>query len=453
MSKMNKMSLAEKIKKKDAKVCVIGLGYMGLPLASLIAKAGFNVYGFDLSKQRAEDINKGKCPFDEKGMPELLAEATKSGNLRAGNRIEKADIFIVSVPTPVKDTKADLSYVEKATESVSTVLEKGNLVILESTVPPGCSTGLMKPILDKKVKKYYLAHCPERAIPGNTLYELQNNDRVVGGTDKESSDLAKSLYSSFVKGNIFVTNIVTAEAVKLFENTYRDVNIAIANSFHLICERLGISAKEAIWLASRHPRVKILSPGPGVGGHCIPIDPWFLVQDDNHIYNLIRESRRINDYMPEYVFGKIREKLKGIKNPVVTLLGLAYKPNVDDIRESPSIEVMHKCIKAGWKVKVHDPFVKCQKFSTYSMTGGWKPNTPNNRKISEHAQEPPAATSDSSIPPVSDRRFLTEYEFLVKDFDKAVKGSGIVVLLTAHDYYKSKDFSKTNLLDIFGALR
>jgi len=398
------MNLIEKIKNREAVISVIGLGYIGLPLAALLAKKGFKVVGFDINKKRIEDINNKKCPFNEKGLAELIGTVVSSGKLKAHNNIVKSDVYIISVPTPLKDKKADLSYVKETVKSIFSVIDSGDLVIVESTVPPGTCKNIIKPMLDKNCKDYFLAHCPERAIPGNTLYEIQNNDRIIGGINEMSSKLAKELYKSFVKGDIFITDIICAEAVKLFENTYRDINIAIANEFYLICNRLGIDAKKAINLANKHPRVNILSPSHGVGGHCIPIDPWFLVQNNEELYNLIKEGRRMNDFMSLFVFNKIKEKLKNIERPTVTLLGLTYKPNVDDLRESPSLKVVDKCVKEGWKVKVHDPFVK-------------------------------------------------KSDFLVDDFDKAIEGSNIVVLLTPHDFYKNKDFSKVNLLDLFSYLK
>ncbi len=398
------MNLIGRIKSRKANISVLGLGYMGLPISCLLADSGFNVTGFDINKDWVDELNGGSCPFHESGLDVLLKNVLHHKKFIAANVLKKADIYIIAVPTPLKGNKADLSYLLAAINNLSEVLDDGALVIVESTIPPGtCRNKVMK-ILDKSKKRYFLVHCPERAIPGNTLFELVNNDRITGGLDDNSVLLGKCVYESFVKGKIFTTDLETAETAKLLENTFRDINIAIANNLFLILKRNGIDHINAIRLANLHPRVNILSPGPGVGGHCIPVDPWFLVQDDNsQLFDLIKESRRVNNEMPLYVVKEIEKKVKGIKNPIVTILGVAYKKNVDDTRESPALVIIEKCIENGWDIKVHDPVVK-------------------------------------------------EFKYQLLNFDEAVKGSDLLVIVTPHDFYKRKDFSKNNLLDIFGFL-
>jgi len=253
---------------------------------------------------------------------------------------------------------ADLTAVKNASENIAKFIKEGQMVILESTVPPGTSENLVTPILRKNSKKYfYYAHCPERAIPGKTLHEMVYNDRIIGGLDEESAKKAKQLYSSFVKGNIYLTDTNTAEFVKLMENTFRDINIALANEFSLIAEELGIDVWKAIEIANRHPRVNILKPGPGVGGHCITIDPLFLAEKSSRS-RIVTLAREINDSMPRHVVKLVRDMLKDIEHPTITLLGLAYKGNVDDVRESPAFKIRKIAESEGINVKLYDPLVK-----------------------------------------------------------------------------------------------
>jgi UDP-N-acetyl-D-mannosaminuronic acid dehydrogenase len=273
--------------------------------------------------------------------------------------LEEADVFIIAVPTPLdKEMKmAELKYVRSAADMIYQHLIKDNLVILESTVPPGTCDKLLVPVLEKsglKVGDFRLAHCPERAIPGNTIYEMVNNDRIIGGIDKKSTELAKSLYSSFVKGNFYLTNTVTAEFVKLMENTFRDINIALANEFAQIAEECGVNVWEAIELANKHPRVNVLKPGPGVGGHCIAIDPWFLTENSTRC-RIASLAREINDGMPNHVLQIVKRQVDCIKDPVITVFGVAYKGGVDDTRETPALKFIKLAENEGYKVKVHDP--------------------------------------------------------------------------------------------------
>jgi nucleotide sugar dehydrogenase len=332
---------------------------MGIPTAFLLADKGHEVVGFDVNPRRVEDLNKGICPFEEKGLPELVEKVSQSGRFRASTKIEAADIFIIAVPTPLKERRAAMQYVIQATEAICSVLSDGNLVILESTVPPNTCRVMLTNLLNSTGKKYHLAHCPERAIPGNTMHEIVNNDRIIGGMTPEAASFAKELYSTFVKGPIHLTDITTAETCKLLENTYRDINIALANTVMLVSEELGFNPHEAIALANRHPRVNILSPGPGVGGHCIPIDPWFLTENTAPS-ELITAARAVNDGMPAFWVNRVTKRIHemGLSSPKIGVLGVAYKPNVDDTRESPSTEIVHLLIEKGYHVKVADPLVQ-----------------------------------------------------------------------------------------------
>ena len=354
------------------KISILGLGYIGLPTAALFATHGHEVVGIDVNKNIVETINKGITPFDEPELPELLQNAISSKNLIAKTQVEEADVFIIAVPTPLdKEMKmAELKYVRSAAEMVYPHLRKDNLVILESTVPPGTCDKLLIPILEKSGLKvsddFYLAHCPERAIPGNTIYEMVHNDRIVGGIDKKSTKLAKSLYSCFVEGNFYLTNTITAEFVKLMENTFRDINIALANEFAQIAEESGINVWEAIELANKHPRVNVLKPGPGVGGHCIAIDPWFLTENSTRC-RIVSLAREINDSMPNHVLQIIKGMLKGVDDPVITVLGVAYKGGVDDTRETPALKFIKLAENEGYKVNVHDPHVKEFEYEIFGL--------------------------------------------------------------------------------------
>ncbi|MEX2690279.1 MAG: nucleotide sugar dehydrogenase [Candidatus Njordarchaeum guaymaensis] len=341
------------------KICVLGLGYIGLPTALILASKGFTVVGVDVNKKIVNMINNGKLPFNEPGLEGLYKIA--ESNFTARTTVENADVYLIAVPTPLEKwaKMADLKYVRTATEMILPYLSHDGLVILESTVPPGTSDSIVIPILEKsglKPGEFHFAHCPERAIPGNTIYEMIHNDRVIGVLDKKSGELARHIYSSFVKGRLYLTDLRTAEFVKLMENSYRDVNIALANEFAQIGEELNINIWEAIELANKHPRVNILKPGPGVGGHCIPVDPWFLVESSVRS-RLVSLAREINDSMPRYVLRIVKEI--GIKPPgTITILGVAYKGNIDDTRESPALKFIKLAENEGYTVKIHDPYVR-----------------------------------------------------------------------------------------------
>ena len=344
------------------KICVIGLGYIGLPTACLFANAGYEVIGVDVNQETIGKLNQEKLPFEEKGLEELFEKALP--NIIFKTRPEAADVFLIAVPTPLdKEAKmADLRYVREAAKSISNYIKEDNLVILESTVPPGTSERLILPMLKNKA---HLVHCPERAIPGNTIHEMIYNDRIIGSNERESGEHAKELYSSFVKGNMYLTNLRTAEMVKIMENTFRDINIALANEFAQIAEESGVNIWAAIELANKHPRVNILKPGPGVGGHCIAIDPWFLIENSvrSRIVNLARE---INESMPRHVLRLAKELGIGA-NGTITVLGVAYKSDVDDTRETPALKFIKLAENEGYTVKVHDPLVNNFEYEILSL--------------------------------------------------------------------------------------
>jgi UDP-N-acetylglucosamine 2-epimerase (non-hydrolysing) len=347
--------LGEGLRIKD--VAVVGMGYMGLPTALLLARAGFHVSGFDIDAAKVGSLKRGVCPFDEIGLPELLQEGIVGGRFSVDTTLNPADAYIIAVPTPHENRKCDLSMVVAASEAVATVAKDGDLIIIESTIKPNTCKKIIGPIFEKAGKKVDLVHCPERAIPGNTLHELSHNDRIIGGATISAARRAEMLYRRFVKGKTFVTDVTTAEAVKLMENTFRDVNIALANELSLISEDLGIDVWEAIALANRHPRVKILQPGPGVGGHCIAIDPWFLIEDVKDC-QLITAAREINDRMPDVVVDRFYKLFRGEPPQKIGVLGLAYKANIDDARETPSERIIHRLKEDGHTVRAHDPHVK-----------------------------------------------------------------------------------------------
>ena len=344
-------------------ICILGLGYIGLPTACMFATHGFKVVGIDINGKILDKVRQGRPHIKEKGLDLLVETAVRSGNFEVCSHPKPCDVFIVAVPTPItSDKKADLSFVKMAAESIVSVLQPGNLVVLESTSPPGTTKEVLIPILAqsglKLGEELFVAYCPERVLPGRIIEEIVNNNRIIGGIDRKSAEKAKQLYSSFVKGNIFLTDATTAEMVKLMENTFRDVNIALANELANICEELGINVWEAIELANKHPRINYHKPGPGVGGHCIPIDPWFIVEKFPEKTQLIRQSREINDRQPKHVFDLIARMTSGIPSPKIAILGVSYKGNVDDVRESPA-EILIGLLKdQGYTIAVHDPYVE-----------------------------------------------------------------------------------------------
>ena len=352
------------------KVCVLGLGYIGLPTASTLASHGVAVLGVDVNPRILETLKSGDIHIHEQGLREAYRSARDSGKFELAAQPAEADSFLIAVPTPFFPGKfgdyqghayklADMGAVISAAESIVPFLRKGNLVLLESTSPPRTTIDLLAPILRRSGlepgRDFHLAYSPERVLPGQILRELIENARVVGGITPESARAAASLYALFVKGEIIETDSTTAEFVKLMENSYRDTNIAIANEFSHLAARFGVDAWKAIALANRHPRVQILDPGPGVGGHCISVDPWFLVEAAPDLTPLIATARSVNDSQPQFVVELIERSVGALAGKKIAALGLAYKANVDDVRESPAAEVVHLLENAGAKVKAWEP--------------------------------------------------------------------------------------------------
>ncbi|HDK7155666.1 TPA: UDP-N-acetyl-D-mannosamine dehydrogenase [Clostridium botulinum] len=351
-----------------SKICIIGLGYIGLPTSAMFASHGHEVIGVDVNEKVVNALNKGEIIIEEPYLDILVQAAVTSGNLKAQLKPCEADAFIIAVPTPItKDKKADMTYVKAATESILPYIRKGNLVILESTSPTGTTEEVMKPILEKSGVKIgeelFLGHSPERVLPGQILMELVNNNRIIGGINRKSAEKIRNLYSTFVKGEMYLTTATTAEMCKMMENTYRDVNIALANELAKICENIGINAWEVIQLCNKHPRVNLHQPGPGVGGHCLAVDPWFIVDRVPELAKIIKLSRETNDSMPHYMANKIDNLLGNVEGKKkVTLLGITYKPNIDDMRESPIVELIELLEEKSYEISIFDPYVKEYKY-------------------------------------------------------------------------------------------
>jgi len=354
------------------KVCVLGLGYIGLPTSIILAESGFDVIGFDIDEHKVKKINYGDPIIQEPDIYEKLQIVLKTKKLKATTRLKEADYFVIAVPTPFKENKtADLSYVYKAASDISSVLQKGNVILLESTVPVGTTENIAK-FLEEKTdlkagKNFFVAHCPERVLPGKIFQEIIQNDRIVGGINTESSEKAKSFYKKFVKGSIHITNASSSEMVKLIENSSRDTQIAFAHEVSAMASSIGLNPYEIINLANKHPRVNILQPSCGVGGHCIAVDPWFLVESFPDSSQLIKTSRQINDQRPVEVIEVIEKtatewKIKNSKKPTVLLLGITYKPNVDDLRESPALLIAKQLFnKKHMDILISEPHIKSKK--------------------------------------------------------------------------------------------
>ncbi len=352
---------------------VIGLGYIGLPTALMFASNGIEVVGTDLNEKLVDTLNSGRLTFEEKGIEDIFNKAVNSG-IKFSTEYIKTNKYLITVPTPymADSKKIDAKYVISATKQVMEVCEKGTILIIESTISPGTIDRYVRPVIEEKGfvigEDIHLVHAPERIIPGNMIYELEYNSRTVGADSREVGEEVKNLYKSFCKGDIVVTDIKTAEMSKVVENTFRDINIAFANELAKICDKEGMDVYELIKIANKHPRVNILSPGPGVGGHCISVDPWFLVGDYPELVNIILSAREVNDGAPQYVFDKIHRIMK--ENNIndfskVGLYGLTYKENVDDMRESPTLQLLERFEKYNISnFKIYDPMIKEQKFDT-----------------------------------------------------------------------------------------
>jgi UDP-N-acetyl-D-mannosaminuronic acid dehydrogenase len=336
----------------STRIAVYGLGYVGLPVAGVLASRGFDVVGVDVSSHIVDTINGGKIHIVEPDLEMVVHAAVSSGKLRATLEPGPADVFIIAVPTPfLADKQPDISYIQKAVEVIAPQLKKGDLIVLESTSPVGTSERIRDwvaqfrpdldvPEADKDEADIHIAHCPERVLPGSVLRELVDNDRIIGGISLRCAEHAAELYQTFVRGEIHLTNARTAELAKLVENAFRDVNIAFANELSNICDELDINVWELISLANRHPRVNILSPGPGVGGHCIAVDPWFIIAAAPQKSKVIRAAREVNDGKPEVIIEKVRAAARKLRAPVIACFGLSYKRDIDDLRESPAMDIV-----------------------------------------------------------------------------------------------------------------
>jgi UDP-N-acetyl-D-mannosaminuronic acid dehydrogenase len=347
----------------NTRVCVIGLGYIGLPTAAVLASRGYTVHGVEVDARAAEIINSGRAHIVEPDLDLLVRAAVETRRLAAHPEPASADIFVLCVPTPVgKDHAPDLSYVQRATRSIGSVLRPGNLVILESTSPPGTTESIAAQVAAETglaPGQIFVAHAPERVLPGQILREVVQNDRIVGGIDRASGEVCAAFYRSFVTGQVFITSARMAETVKLVENAYRDVNIAFANELSVLADRLSLDVWELITLANRHPRVDILKPGPGVGGHCIAVDPWFLVHTAPEHTPLVRQARATNAAKPGWVVERVKERAQRFVRARIACLGLAYKPDIDDLRESPALEVVRRLAALGqYDLRVVEPHLE-----------------------------------------------------------------------------------------------
>lgn len=349
---------------------IIGLGYVGLPTAVLFASNGIQVIGVDINTEIVNKINNGSSHITEPGLEEMLSNAVKSGHLKAVSKPQRADVFIIAVPTPLMENKLpNLNAFETALSSIAPLLQKDNLIIIESTVPLKTTQNVayklsqMRPELtfpltgESEISDINIAYCPERILPGHILRELVETPRIIGGLNKASAYHATEIYRIFCKGELILTDALTAEMVKLVENSFRDVNIAFANEISMLCDDYKINVRDVITLANHHPRVDILNPGPGVGGHCIPIDPWFLVNTFTDKARLIRTAREVNDVKTEYIYQQITEKAKNYANCKIAILGISYKANSNDLRESPAIKIITKLVTINnYSLYVVDPW-------------------------------------------------------------------------------------------------
>ncbi|MGE7771162.1 nucleotide sugar dehydrogenase [Viridibacillus arvi] len=392
------------------KLCTIGLGYIGLPTSIMFAKHNVEVVGVDVKKDVIDALNNGEIHIEEPGLQTALDEVIAMGTFRASITPESADVFIIAVPTPNNQDlykSCDLTYVINAIKSILPYLKRGNIIIVESTIAPRSMDDVIKPLVDQTGfvigKDIYLVHCPERVLPGQIFHELVFNNRIVGGITPACEEAGAIVYSTFVKGEIIKTDARTAEMSKLMENTFRDVNIALANELANVCHRLEINVLDVIEMANKHPRVNIHTPGPGVGGHCLAVDPYFIVAKAPEIAQLIKLSRTINTSMPQFVVENVNKLMNNVKGKVVTILGLTYKGNVDDIRESPAIEVFKQLqAEHNYEVRAYDPHVKL--------------------------------------------------DWVLQDLEQAVKDSDLIVVLSDHDEFKEfgdPDFSTMSNIRIF----
>lgn len=347
------------------KICIIGQGYIGLPTAALFTRNHCEVVGVDINKEIVNKLNQGITHIEEPGISEIIKNAVENKIYMASLTPKKADAYIITVPTPyiVENYSCDLSYVVSACKSIIPYLEKENTIIIESTIAPMSTDEVIKPIFENAGftigKDLYLAHCPERVLPGNIIYELIHNNRIIGGITQKCSDKACNVYGKFVEGELIKTEAKTAELSKCMENTFRDVNIALANELAKICAEIGVNALDVIEMANKHPRVNLHSPGPGVGGHCLAIDPYFIYAKAPETAKIIKLARDTNNSMPSFVCENVK---KIISKGKIAILGVSYKGNTDDDRESPAYEIISKLTKENYEIAIHDPHVKNNNF-------------------------------------------------------------------------------------------
>jgi len=348
---------------KNNKICVVGLGYIGLPTAALLANKGYYVHGVDVVQKTVDIINRGEIHIVEPELDTFVKSAVNSGKLIADTKASEADIFILAVPTPFHEGYVpNIDYIIAATESIAPYIKENNIVILESTSPVGTTDKVEETLKEKGIdtSKLFIAHCPERVLPGQIMRELVENDRIVGGTTQEATEKTVSFYKTFVSGKVLSTDARTAEMAKLTENSFRDTNIAFANELSILCDKFGIDVWELIRLTNRHPRVNVLHPGAGVGGHCIAVDPWFIVHAGGEDAKIIRTAREVNTYKTEWVIEKIKNEAllfesKHGKKAIIACMGLAFKPNIDDLRESPALFVAQRLLAEGFDVRAVEP--------------------------------------------------------------------------------------------------
>ncbi|MGO1372188.1 MAG: nucleotide sugar dehydrogenase [Senegalia sp. (in: firmicutes)] len=409
------------------KICVIGLGYIGLPTATMFALNGKQVVGVDVNQKVVDKLNRGEVHIEEPGLGESFKKMVDENMIKASTTPEVADVFIIAVPTPNKDDEyksCDLKYVESATHSILPFIKKGDVVIIESTIAPTTTEKEVKPIIENQGFKIgediFLAHCPERVLPGKIMKELVENNRIIGGVTEKCTDEAAKVYETFVKGEILKTTSKTAEMSKLMENTFRDVNIALANELTKICNKLDISSLDVVNLANKHPRVNIHTPGPGVGGHCLAVDPYFIIEKASELANIISLARETNNSMPEYVARKVEELLTE-NDSKVTVFGITYKGNTDDLRESPALEIVDILKNKGINVVLHDPHVKDTEIILLDRDESLK-NSDMILILSDHN------------------------EFKDLDYNELVKSMKTPLIFDTKNILKKEDFEGTNII-------